>query len=427
MLQSPRVSRPSRVCSWPVPNRATFQSALVVCVLLATASAAMLAYGTDPYWAQFKPGLGLIVLTHRLQWILATLSLLLCLVVVGLIVGGRSRVWWLIALGPVLALFVHRFASSPMREFSIVENPALVKADAAASIRDTDYVVGAQFGDTAYAFAYEALYYAPVILQSTHEQRFILIWSAAANRAMAFKVDREIKRGELQIVGMPANSLLLYNGRLGQFIHGLTGETTEGARPAGFHGAVPTQKLTWQQWKKLHPATLVMQGRERGPSFAMLPNQPMPGPPTTQPLSSIILFPTTRPIAIPAHAVGTQPANVSAGETQLLLFRDSETGMLRAFDRRVQEDLFPQFRRKSDPRRPAVMMEDQDSGSEWSADGKALEGPLKGEQLRPVGVEDALYWAVMRHWYPGLQWVEPMQGGPAGNFRNPGDGRRRGR
>ena len=385
----------------------------------------MLAYGTDPYWAQYRHGMGLILLTHRLQWILATISLLLCLLVVGLIVAGRSRVWWLIALGPVLALFVHRFVSSPMREFSILENPVCAKAESANSIRDSDFVVGVQFGDTSYAFAYEALYYAPVILQSTHEQRFILIWSAGANRAMAFKVDREIKRGELQIVGFPANSLLLYNGRLGEFIYGLTGATTHGAKPSGFHAGVATQKVTWQQWKQRHPATLVLQAVEHGPTFAMFPNQVMPGPATTQPLSSIIFAPTTRPLAIPAQSIDAKPTNISAGQTQLLLFRDPASGIIRAFDRRVQEDLFPLFRHKFDPKRPAVMMEDQDSGSEWSADGKAIEGPLKGEQLRGVGVEDGLYWGVMKHWYPDLQWVTPTPSGGPGNFRNPSDSRRR--
>src|SRR5438105_10914117 len=104
---------------------------LVAGVLLATAVAAVLAYGADAYWAQFRHGLGLILFTHRLQWVLATASLLLCLTVVGMIVGGRRRAWWLITLGPVLALFVHRFMANPMRQFAIVENPGCVSAEAA--------------------------------------------------------------------------------------------------------------------------------------------------------------------------------------------------------------------------------------------------------------------------------------------------------
>ena len=411
----------------PLSKRACFQLVLVLSALLATASAALLAYGEDPYWAQFDRGLGFICFTHRLQGVLATLSVLMCLTVVALIVGGRRRVWWLIVLGPVQALFVHRLLSNPMRDYAIVENPACVKAEAAAGIRDSDAVVGVQFGDVAYAYPYESLFTTPVILQSIHEQRFILIWSAFANRAMAFKVDHEIKLGELQLVSMPANALLLYNGRVGQFINGLTGETTKHEKPAGFHGAVQTRKLNWQQWRKLHPGTFVLQPSQRGPTAALTPSYPLHRSAATQPTGTQVIFaPTTRPVAIPIESVGLEPANISAGQMQLLMFRDQETGLLKAFERRVNEDLFPIFRRKTDPKRPAVAMEDQDSGTEWSADGKGIEGPFKGEQLKPFAVEDAVNWSVMKDWYPDLQWVTPTptSGGP-GNFKNPGETKRR--
>src|SRR5689334_10069709 len=238
---------------FPTVSKPVWSKAILVSsVLLATASAAMLAYGTDPYWAQFRRGLGLILFTHRMQWVLATVSLLLCLVVVALIVAGRRRAWWLIALGPVLALFVHRFVASPMRQYAVVEDPPAVKPDAAAGfLQDGDYVVGVQFGDAAYAYPYAALFSTPVVLQSNHEQRFVLLWSAFANRALAFKVDREIKASELSIVSMPVNALLLYNGRNGQFINGVTGDTTRSEKPAGLHAAVATQKLPWSQWRRL--------------------------------------------------------------------------------------------------------------------------------------------------------------------------------
>ena len=418
----------------PVSKPVWSQIVLVVAVMLATASAALLAYGTDAYWGQFHRGLSLIVFTHRLQWVLATFSLVLCLVVVALIVGGRRRVWWLIALGPIMALFVHRFISSPMREYAIVENPLCVTADLAPALRDTDDVGGVQWGDQPYAYPYAALFTSPVVIQSNHENRFMLIWSAFANRALAFKIKSDIKLGELQIVSMPANSILLYNGRIGQFINGVTGETTAHEKPAGFASSVRTHKITWRQWKKLHPNTQVFLppgGRiERAaplqPKYAMAREKG--SSPTTHPVESQIIFvPTTRPIAIPVEAVSGDPANISDGPVHLLLFRDRDTGQLKAFDRHVKDDLVPMFRSKSDPKRPAVVWEDQDSGTEWSAEGKGIEGLFKGEQLRPMAVEDSLYWAVMSHWYPDLQWAIPrLVSNKAGNFKNPGETKRRG-
>ncbi len=422
-----------RVCSRPVLKPVGSQIVLVISVLLATAAAALFAYGTDAYWGQFHRGLSLILFTHRLQWVLATFSIVLCLVVVGLIVGSRKRVWWLIALGPVMALFFHRFASSPMREYSIVENPACVTADAASALRDTDFVVGVQLGDMPYAYPFAALFRSPVVLQSNHENRFILIWSAFANRALAYKITPEIKLSELQIVSMPANSILLYNGRIGQFIHGVTGATISHEKPTGFGAPVRTHKVTWQQWKKLHPNTQVMLAAsgQTEPAVPVLPKYSMArekgSSPSTHPAESQIIFvPTTRPVAIPVDAVGNEPANVSDGETHLLLFRDSATGQVKAFDRHVKDDLIPMFRRKSDPKKPAVVWEDQDSGTEWSAEGKGIEGLFKGEQLRPIPVEDSLYWTVMSHWYPDLKWAIPrlVSNKPA-NFKNPGETKRR--
>ena len=50
---------------------------------------------------------------------------------VATVISGRRRVFWLIGLGPILALFGHRFATDPNATMRSVENPAFVAADAA--------------------------------------------------------------------------------------------------------------------------------------------------------------------------------------------------------------------------------------------------------------------------------------------------------
>ena len=120
----------------------------------------------------------------------------------------------------------------------------------------------------------------------------------------------------------------------------------------------------------------------------------------------MVFVPTTQPVAVDASEVGVEPVSVSAGQTQLMLFRDAPGGRVIAFDRRVNEDLFPVLQRKTDPKHPEVVFVDRDSGSGWTADGKAVEGPLKGEQMRRVGVDDGVYWGVMKYWYPDLLWAD---------------------
>ena len=45
-------------------------------------------------------------------------------------------------------------------------------------------------------------------------------------------------------------------------------------------------------------------------------------------------------------------------------------------------------------------MTDPDSNSWWTIDGKAIDGPLKGAQLKELPVEEDLYWGAMKFWYP---------------------------
>src|SRR5690606_2360284 len=102
------------------------------------------------------------------------------------------------------------------------------------------------------------LYTRPVIVQQDHDQRMMLMWSAFANRARAVRIDRELRARDLEIVSMPANALLLYNRRVGQFINGLTVQTRKGERPTGVGEPIETRKLRWEQWRTLHPQTRVL-------------------------------------------------------------------------------------------------------------------------------------------------------------------------
>src|SRR5215207_4031645 len=121
-------------------------------ILLAMGSAAVMAYGTHPDWAQYEHGLSLIMLTRRLQWPLVALSLLLCIALIALVIAGKRRAWWLIGLAPVLALFAHRFTAGPAAPFTVYDEPAFVAASEAGFLADDDFVVGLQFGDAAFAY-----------------------------------------------------------------------------------------------------------------------------------------------------------------------------------------------------------------------------------------------------------------------------------
>ena len=61
-----------------------------------------------------------------------------------------------------------------------------------------------------------------------------------------------------------------------------------------------------------------------------------------------------------------------------------------------------------------VAMVDSDTLSGWSIDGKALDGSEKvaGKKLKPLPVEEDVYYGVMKYWSPGMQFIERRAGDP---------------
>lgn len=384
----------------------------LILIILAAGAAAVLAYGTDPVWAQFNHGIDFIIWSRRLQWPLIATAMLLCLALLVLVISGKRRSWWLVALLPILALFVHRFVSGPARMVEVVEDPPFVDASQATFLQDEDYVVGIRFGDSAYAFPYSVLFNAPAVVQNDRERRMLIMWSPFANRAAVYNVTRELRARDLEIVSSPANALLLYNSRLGQFINGITGLTPRGEKPAGFREVIAVAKVPWGKWREESPESRVMMPLDMkwrtAPNRPVLPRYPMPrSRPELSDHRMICLVATTQPIAVPSEAVTGTPLNLS-GKTPVLLFREASTGIVRAFDRHLDEDLSPRFSEASDPKHAEVMLADADTNTEWSAGGAAVEGPKEthGKKLTAVPVEGELYWGVMKFWYPDLMLVD---------------------
>jgi hypothetical protein len=372
---------------------------------------AVVAYGTSPDWAQYQHGIELILMTRRLLWPLVLAAVLLCLGLILLVISGKRRAWWLIGLIPILALFIHRFADDG-HSLAIAENPVFVAAsDAATFVADDDYIVGLLFGDTWYAYPYALLYSTPVVVQPDQDRRLMLMWSPFANRATAYRIDRQLKPRELEIVSMPANALLIYNARYGQFINGLTGRTMKGEEPIGFGMAIQTRKMRWKQWLALHPKTKVLAPapgqRLTTVKAPLLPYYKMPPTAGAVPAQMpVALIACTQPVALSEAAVTQQPENFRSGQTAILVLRDTQTGQMRAFNRDLGQDLIPRFRLNPNPaqaHRHALLI-DSDTDTGWDANGRAVDGPgaKQKQKLLPIEVEEGLYWGVMKFWYPAL-------------------------
>jgi hypothetical protein len=379
----------------------------------AASSAAIVAYGTSPELAQYAHGVQLIVLSRRLEWPMVAISLALSGALLGAAISGRRSVWWLLGLGPVVALFIRAFSSSYHPSIGLLDSPqfSLVTPNDSASLAQ-ESVLGFIFDGKPYALPYRAMAGSPLVLISAFEKRALVVWSMTANRAVVLPLDRDTVPRDIEVVSRPADSLLLFDTRLGQFIVGVTGRTVNDAKPIGFGAPIAVEKMRFPRWIAKHPDTLLMQtnfasaAAPSGPVFPLLHFRADPGGPAGA--TRIGLFATTQPTAVLSDISIDHPLNLQAGETRLLLERDQKTQMLRAFDRHVKEDLFLTLTPLARPSRkhPDAVMIDSDTDSLWSLDGRAVDGPLKGARLHEIAVDDGLYWGVMKFWIPQLKLIE---------------------
>jgi hypothetical protein len=374
-------------------------------ILVAIGAAWVVAFGTTASATAHPGGIRQIILARQLQWPLVGVSLLLCMGVLGLVISGKRRAWWLIGLGPILALLMHRFSPEASR-FTVLENPQFVEATSLAAPRDDEWVVGTVFQGQAYALPYRALYVRPLVVLTDYDKRMLLMWSAQANRATAVGISQEFRPRALELVSSPASSILVLNRRYGQYIVGITGLTSDGARPVGFTTPIPTEKMTWSRWRAKRPDTRVMAIPVAGkdaPTGPIVPKTLATSSARAGDSRRIAMIATTQPVAVPSEIDPDHPLNTTAGGLRVLVLRDRRTGELRAFDRRINEDLFPAFAAHTVKKKPQVALIDSDTASLWSIDGVAVEGALKGQRLRELEIEDELWWGVMKDWYPQLQ------------------------
>src|SRR5665213_390460 len=391
-------------------------------IIAAVVPAAVVAYGSHPNWVQYHHGLELILWSRRLQWPLVALSLIACILLIALSSSGRRRAWWLLGLAPVLALFAHRFTTGPAAgKMTVIENPAFVDAGAAV-IGDEDWIVGFAFGNHTFAYPYSRLFGTPVVIQADHDKRIMLMWSAYSNRALLVPIGREIKGRELEVVSTPANALLVYDSRRGQFINGFTGQTPQHKRPIGFAGgtALRTWKMPWKQWRAMYPETRVM-APEPGASAAAGPTQPilpawaLPPMKLDRPANTrVALAGNVTPIAVESAQLTPAPLNTNADGVPIVLFRQQPEAPLRAFDRRVFDskgklDVIAKFAPNLiHDKHPLAFLIDVNSNTGWNADGSCVDAPrdagqMKGEHMEPVGVDDGVDWATVKYWYPDVQ------------------------
>ncbi|MDB5296718.1 MAG: hypothetical protein JWO31_2701 [Phycisphaerales bacterium] len=428
-------------------------------IVVAVAAGSAVAFGTHPRWAELENGLQVILWARRLQWPLVGLTAVASLGLAGMVIAGRRRAFWLVGLAPVLALFAHRFAGGRAEDLGVVDEPTFADAAKADFVGDSDWVVSARLGDVAYAYPFAALFPDPVVVQADHDDRMVLVWNAYANRAVAFRATGDLRGRDLEVVSTPANAVLVYNARHGQFVVGVTGLTPAREKPIGFGNPVPTSKSTFAAWRTANPAGKVMRPTGRlawrgptptapvGPAYAAfgMPAGTVPAVPpmaatstslaagpATRPAAAaarsrrVTLVGSTRPVAVDPASLSARPAVLTVDDRPAVLLRSDgpvnsssiagrtgpniqPTAGVRAYVRKV-DDMVLRLEPAAAAKLPAARMRDVETDCLWSAAGVAIGGnaTFRGRRLAGLPVDDDVDYDVMKWWMPELEtFAEP--------------------
>jgi hypothetical protein len=381
-------------------------------LILSIASALVLAFGTNPDLGRFHHGVDFIMNVRRLQGPLILVSILPCVILIVLVILNKRRAWWLLGLAPVLALFAYRFSFAQQRFFSVAEvtTDSMLRVDEVSFLRDEDWIVGVVVDGEAYAYPYSALFATPAVVHTDRDKRWLIVFSPFANYSSGWIVERILRGRDMEIVSMPANATLVYSRQFGEFINGITGLNQDREIPPELKSPLRTHRMTYAQWRAKFPDTHIMP--PVGANTSHLPPAPVkplyPMPRDTPPIErSIAIIPTTQPIAIATNDISTIPANLNDGSLSFLIFRDAQTGEIRAFDRKLEDDLIPRFRLNDKPGRRAWMV-DSDTNTGWDSRGFAVEGELGKDKrrLRAIEIQTDLSWGIMKYWIPELKLVK---------------------
>ncbi|MEO6447555.1 MAG: DUF3179 domain-containing protein [Gemmatimonadaceae bacterium] len=294
-------------------------------------------------------------------------------------------------------------------------NPTFVAPDhpSLGYLRDQDRVIGVQVGTEYMAVPINILWWHEIVNLNRGTVRLAITHCPLTGSSLVF--DRSSVDGvEFGVSGLLfMNNLMMYDRTTPS---SLWPQMSRGARCGNRDGTplplFPSVEMAWVGWRSLHPTTTVVSGATGLPrDYAAYPYGDYDVESNPQLLSPVPRLDTRRApkervlgivrgnasLALPfgaLRAMGDVAAvHVTVGGAPTVVFWDAARASAAAFDPVVNGT--PVAFRIT-----AGEIIDDRSGSRWSADGRALTGPLAGEQLSHSKDSFIAYWFAWAVFYP---------------------------
>ena len=316
-----------------------------------------------------------------------------------------------------------------------LQNPPMIDAQDAAYLKGSDLVLGIQNGDFVLAIPHNILNWHEIVNLDAPTLPIAVTFCPLTGSGLAF--DRShIGGAEFGVSGLLwLNNNVLYDRRepislWSQMLRApICGEEKDSEDRVPMY---PIIEMTWAGWKEIHPNTKVLSdatGFDRSYEVDLLEQYkeidntslfwPMPFPfdSSRPPKERVLGIPDggLGGIAFPfdeldfGASIPMKAIHRTIENRPVVVFYDREKRAAAAFSL-TGKDLHRSFIVQN-----GQILDDQ-TGSLWRIDGRAMEGPLAGEQLQLVSEAYVSYWFAWVAFQPQTEiWIDPERNIPTSN------------
>lgn len=304
--------------------------------------------------------------------------------------------------------------------FRAVKEPVWLSAEEGNQhVSQDEPVIGLEINGDARAFPVDTILRPHLVHDKVGGEDVTMSYCMLCNSAMAFTAEMDGDSLEFMTPMQWENNLMIYDPGTKNLVQQLTREIVSGKHNQQTLPSFPTQIMSWKAWKQLYPETKVhhyppQQSFDRFVRKMFRTKIHEPNQVEEKPV-----FPTIRHfdarLSNKAEVLGVsvgdsskaysidhltqQPViNDLLNNQALLIAYDSASDIADIFDRQLNGQVLT-FRSQTDSD-GAFHLVDEETGSTWNMNGKAVSGELTGRQLARYVHYNRIYWYSWVNFYP---------------------------
>ena len=292
--------------------------------------------------------------------------------------------------------------------FLSLDNPAFTSADE-TFLRDDAFVMGISLNGANRAYPITMLAWHHIVNDNVNGKPMGMTYCPICNTAIAFEADVEGTVLQFDVATNHRANLVMVDRQTGSWWQQLTGKAIRGDLSGTSLKLIPVDLMTWGEWRKLYPDTRVLsEDTGFGHDYDVLPSggSYTDWQKSDRTFHGMVNITDTR-FRARETVLGVQVGDVFKaypfsnlgelavindeinGEPVLVLF-DSKSQIASAFSRKVDESILEFWEVIEGD---LVMIRDENSGSLWDFEGRAIADKLQGTKLERLRYHNAFWFA----------------------------------